>query len=37
MDARERVYEIIPEPGTGLLVVTAIGLAWLARKKRKAT
>ena len=26
----------IPEPGTWLLVPTAVGLAWLARKKRKA-
>jgi hypothetical protein len=34
------IYEIqspIPEPGTWLLVPTAIGLAWLVRKKRKAT
>ena len=32
------IYEIrpIPEPGTWLLVPTAVGLAWLARKKRKA-
>jgi hypothetical protein len=32
------IYEIqpIPEPGTWLLVPTAIGLAWLVRKKRKA-
>jgi len=31
------IYEIqpIPEPGTWLLVPTAVGLAWLARKKRK--
>ena len=33
------IYEIqpIPEPGTWLLVPTAVGLAWLAYKKRKAS
>jgi hypothetical protein len=36
------VYEVtipinpVPEPSTWLLVPTAVGLAWLARKKRKA-
>jgi hypothetical protein len=36
--ATSAVYQInpVPEPSTWLLVPTAVGLAWLARKKRKA-
>lgn len=33
----ELTYAAVPEPATWLLVPTAVGLAWLAHKKRRAT